>query len=529
MKLLSATLFLSSLCLALQAQAMPSTGFVLEEATIADIRDAFAAETLTSVQLIQAYIDRASQEPYASLHSIIEINPDAAALAQQADDERAACKQKCCTLPHLHGIPIILKDNIATNDKLNTTAGSFALLGSKTDDAFVVQQLRRAGAIIFGKANLSQWANFRSNLTNTSGWTSRGGQTMNPYVLNATPCGSSSGSAVAATANLVTVALGTETDGSIICPSSLNGIVGLKPTVGFTSRTGVIPISHHQDSVGPMGRTVADVAAVLDVIVGVDPKDSSSAPGKGKKPKSYLNYLKADGLKNANLGVVNAYFDPVGDAYEYATANQSLSALSDLGAQLQNVDPSAMDISFEFPVLLADFKQDIQAYLQTIGNSPMKSLADLIQYNINDPREENNIWGQELFLQAEATNGFSDPAYIQGNQNRTTAINVFTKIFKDGQLDAVVAPGFSNVVSLAAVCGFPVITVPVGRSDIYLDAYFNALQLPTKEFPVGLAFVGLPYTEDKLIQYAYALEQKLKARAPPKFIQDIGKPYPPTA
>ncbi|KAJ3322337.1 hypothetical protein HDU76_013898 [Blyttiomyces sp. JEL0837] len=510
--------------------AKTPSNFNVEEATVQDVRAALDSGILTSVELVQIYLDRieAVNKQGVELRAVIEINPDVLDLAAHADRERHHCLNRPrCSLPLLHGIPILLKDNIATKDKLQTTAGSWALYGSRVPrDAHVVMKLRKAGSIILGKSNLSEWANFRSTRNNTSGWSGRGGQTRNPYVLQATPCGSSSGSAVAAAANLVTITLGSETDGSIICPSSLNSLVGIKPTVGLTSRAGVIPISHTQDTIGPICRTVADAAAVLDVIASPDSRDPATEKSEGKRPKSYLDYLKVDGLKGARIGVGADFFDAVYDSYEYAANMAALETMKSLGAIIvPNVtfpDISKVYGSNETLVLEYDFKQDLAAYLSELKNTTIRSMADLIEYNKKDPREQNDYWGQGLLEASQATSDFNDPIYaeIVANDYRISATEGLDVLFKEYQLDALVGPPFNGLTSPAAQAGYPVITVPAGFSPIYYGLDFSVNQLDTPEFPVGVGFIGLAFSEAKLIQYAYAFEQATKFRRAPKFISD---------
>ncbi|KAJ7562653.1 hypothetical protein O6H91_03G078700 [Diphasiastrum complanatum] len=480
--------------------------FSVEEATIDEIQAAFKAGTLTSRQLVESYLHRiATFNPL--LHAIIEVNPDALTLADKADEERKIAKKP---LSPLHGIPILLKDNIATKDKLNTTAGSFALLGSVVPrDAGVVRRLRKAGAIIIGKANLSEWANFKS--TNSSnGYSSRGGQTLDPYVLGADPCGSSSGSAVSPAANLVAVSLGTETDASIICPASRNAVVGIKPTVGLTSRAGVVPISHTQDTVGPLCRTVSDAVEVLDVIVGFDKLDRATRLAARFIPKGgYKQFLKKDGLKGKRIGIIrDPFFTTAQNPLEETLAiDELLPIMRKVGAELidnatiKNVAEILVGNS-ETTVLLFDFKHDINKYLASLIKSPVRTLADIIAFDIKHANEELNKSGQELFLLAESTTGLQSMVYktaLETDHNLTS--HGIDKLIKSSKLDAILAPSFSGITSVAAIRGYPGISVPAGFD---------------KGVPFGITFVGKRGSEPTLIEIAYSFEQATKIRKPPK-------------
>ena len=390
-----------------------AASFEFEEATIAQLQAAMEAGKLTSRRLTESYIRRIERIDLAGiqLNSVIEVNPDALAIAQALDQER---RQHGARSP-LHGIPILVKDNYATRDRMESAAGSLALVGSKVPrDAFVVRQLRAAGAVILGKANLSEWANFRS-LQSSSGWSGRAGQCLNPYVLDHNPCGSSSGSGIAASANLATGTLGTETDGSIVCPSATCGIVGIKPTLGLTSRGGVVPLAHSQDVTGPMCRTVADAATVLGGMTGVDPRDPATAASRGHAFTDYRRFLDPNGLRGARIGVWREGVfgvTPEGDA----VAEAAISQLSKLGATV--VDPADIpnvaDIGNpEFTVLLFEFKADIAKYLSELSNTSMRTLADLIAFDDAHAAQEMQWFGQEIFDLAEATTNLSDPVYKQ--------------------------------------------------------------------------------------------------------------------
>lgn len=497
----------------------------LEEVTIAELQAAMAAGHLTARQLAEMYLDRieAIDRHGPKVNSVLEINPDALEIAEQLDKERKAHGPR----GPLHGIPILLKENIATADRMQTTAGSFALLGSRPPrDAFVANNLRKAGAVILGKANLSEWANFRST-SSSSGWSGRGGQTHNPNVLDRSPCGSSSGSAAAVSANLIAVALGTETDGSILCPSSINGVVGIKPTVGLTSRAGVVPISHNQDTIGPFGRTVADAATVLGALVGVDPNDPATAASAGNFHTDYTQFLDPNGLKGARIGIPRqVYFGY--SAKTDAIANAAIERLKELGAII--IDPAdiptAQQMSTsnaEITVLLFDFKADINKYLSELVSSPVRTLADLIAFNNAHANEELKFFGQELFLQAEATTNLNDPVYLNAlaeshSLSRQQGIDAVMNQFN---LDALVMPTTSPAWSIdlvdgdhflgassqpAAMAGYPAINVPAGFSF---------------DLPVGLTFMGRAFSEPTLIKLAFAYEQGTKARRAPQFLPTV--------
>ncbi len=504
------------------APRVPS--FKWEEATIAELQAAMGAGTLTSRQLVQAYIQRIRQIDLsgAQLNSVIEINPDARAIADRLDRERRGNGLR----GPLHGIPVLVKDNYATDDQMETTAGSLALLGSRVPrDAFVVKGLRDAGAVILGKANLSEWANFRS-VQSSSGWSGRAGQCLNPYVLDHNPCGSSSGSGTAVSANLAAATLGTETDGSIVCPSSTNGVVGIKPTLGLTSRSGVVPIAHSQDVTGPMCRTVADAATVLGAMTGVDPRDPATAESQGHSFKNYRQFLDPNGLRGARIGVYREGvfgITPEGDA----VAEAAISELSRLGATI--VDPADIPnvndvFDPEFTVLLFEFKADIAAYLSELSNTSMRTLADLIAFNDAHADQEMRWFGQELFLLAEQTDGLDDPAY-------KAALQTSKQLMQDGingvmsrfDLDAIVSltgsPSWTTDLvngdhfltassTPAAVAGFPNLTVPAG--------------FVFGELPVGINFIGRQWDEPTLIKLAFGFEQGTKARHAPRFLSSLG-------
>ncbi len=503
--------------------AMPSRldkKFELEEVTIKELQEAMTTGKLSARSITEKYLKRIEEVDRrgAQLNSVIETNPDALAIAEALDRER---KEKGARGP-LHGIPVLIKDNIDTADRMKTTAGSLALMDSKPlRDAFVAQQLREAGAVILGKTNLSEWANFRSTHA-TSGWSGRGGQTHNPYALDRNPCGSSSGSGASVAANLCAVAVGTETDGSIVCPSSANSLVGIKPTVGLVSRAGIIPISHTQDTAGPMARNVTDAAILLGALAGFDGRDAVTKESQGKAFKDYTQFLKMGGLKGARIGVMRKTFgfnDRVDKLMEDA-----IDAIKRQGAVI--VDPAEIATNgkfddSEFEVLLYEFKAGINKYLAGLGaNAPMKSLKDLIDFNEKNKEKEMPYFGQEIFTRAEKKGPLTDKAYLSAlrkDQRLSRKEGIDATMMKD-RLDAIIAPtggpawttdlingdhfgGGSS--TTAAVAGYPSITVPAG--------YIFGL-------PVGISFFGGAYSEPVLIRLAYAFEQATRHRRPPEFL-----------
>ncbi|KAF7848686.1 hypothetical protein BT93_L1745 [Corymbia citriodora subsp. variegata] len=477
----------------------------LEEASTRDLQLAFRQNNLTSRQLTNFYLNRIRMlNPL--LRGVIEVNPDALRQADRADRERKA--KPYGSLSAVHGIPILLKDNIATKDKMNTTAGSFALLGSVVPrDAGVVARLRRAGAVLLGKASLSEWAYYRSSGA-PSGWCARSGQGKNPYNLSADPCGSSSGSAISVAANMGAVSLGTETDGSILCPSSSNSLVGIKPTLGLTSRGGVVPITPRQDTVGPMCRTVADAVDVLDVIVGFDPYDAKATREASKYiPRGgYKQFLKADGLKGKRLGIVKPFFDfssgsPVAKAFE-----SHFNILRKQGAvlvmELANFSEVYSDSS-EGVAMSAEFKLALNAYLQDLAVSPVRSLADVIAFNNRHKHVEKiDEYGQDSFLASQATNGIDKTVKSAWLNMTRLSRDGFEKLMRQNKLDALVTP-YSMVTSVLAIGGFPGISVPAGYDE--------------DGVPFGICFGGLRGSEPTLIEIAYGFEQATKVRKPPSF------------
>ena len=485
------------------------------EATIPELQAFMNSGALTSVQLTTNYLNQiASLNPL--LHAVIETNPDALAIAKKLDTERHSGHLR----GPLHGIPVLMKDNLATADKMQTTAGSLALVGSTVPaDSVVVNRLRAAGAVILGKANLSEWANFRGNAP-FNGWSARGGFTRDPYLLSFDPCGSSSGSAVASAANLCATAVGTETDGSVVCPSGNNLNAGLKPTVGLVSQDGIIPIAHSQDTAGPMCRTVTDVAIMLGVM------QSPFGPVSGHPvPSDYTQFLKIGSLKGARVGIDSRYFSNAygGEQDLVAVAKKGLDAMQTLGATLVQTDtgnPFQQNFKFyndEFTVLLYEFKVQIAQYLAGLSNTSMDTLADLIAFDIAHCEEEMKYFGQEVFELSQQTSGnLNDPAYLSARSDnlafaRTNGIDA---ALQRDNLDAIVAPTYSFASSLPAVAGYPNLSIPVG--------------LTPEGKPAGLWMYGGFLKEPKLLALAYDLEQAIKPRTQPQFLGSV-PPEPPDA
>ncbi|HEY5616276.1 MAG TPA: amidase [Bacteroidota bacterium] len=494
--------------------------FELEEATILQLQDMMKSGTTTARALTEHYLARIADidKKGPAVNAVIETNPDALAIANALDQER---KAKGARGP-LHGIPVLIKDNIDTADKMKTTAGSLALVASKpAQDSFVAARLRAAGAIILGKTNLSEWANFRSSRS-SSGWSGRGGQTKNPYALDRNPCGSSSGSGAAASANLCAASIGTETDGSIVCPSSSNGIVGIKPTVGLVSRSGIIPIAHSQDTAGPMARTVTDAAILLGALTGVDKNDDATNTSTGKSFTDYTQFLDPNGLKGARIGVGRKFFgfNPGVDTI----MNDAIDVMKKLGATI--VDPADLPThgqfrSSEFEVLLYEFKADLNAYLAKLNPEvPYRTLKQLIEFNEQNRDKEMPYFGQETFIRAEEKGPLTEKAYFEAveKNHRLAGTEGIDAVMDEHKLDAIIGPtggpawltdhvcgdhfgGGSS--SAAAVAGYPNIPLPAGF-------IFG--------MPVGISFFGKAWTEPKLIRLAYAFEQATKHRRAPKFL-----------
>ena len=500
-----------------------SENFALAEATIEDLQAGMQSGKYTARAIAERYLERieAIDRSGPRLRSVLEVNPEALAIADQLDEER----QQGTLRGPLHGIPVMLKDNIDTADSMETTAGSLALVGVEVpQDAWVAQRLREAGAVILGKTNLSEWANFRSERS-SSGWSGRGGQTKNPYALDRNPCGSSAGSGVAVSANLCTVAIGTETNGSIVCPATTNGIVGIKPTVGLVGRSGIIPISHTQDTAGPMARTVADAAIVLGTLTGTDPRDAVTQESEGHAETDYTHFLQKNGLKGARIGLSRAHlgFHEEVDALMEA----AMHVMQQQGATVVDVDELIADGSVgaaEYQVLLYEFKDGLNKYLATRGSTaPAKTLSDLIAFNQEHADREMPYFQQEIMLQAEAKGGLESPEYQKAlaKTRRVSRHEGIDKALNEQQLEAIIAPtggpawpidlvtgdhfiGGSS--SPAAMAGYPSITVPMGF---------------VQGLPVGISFFASAYSEPTLIKLAYAYEQATHHRKAPEFLATL--------
>lgn len=501
------------------------TAFDFEEATIAGMQAAMSDGRITSRQLVEGYMARIESIDRSGpcLNSVIELNPDALAIANAMDAER---REKGPRGP-LHGIPILIKDNIDTADRMKTTAGSLALANARpARDAYIVSRLRQAGAVIIGKTNLSEWANFRSTKS-SSGWSGRGGQTRNPYALDRNPSGSSSGSAVAVAANLIAAAIGTETDGSIVSPASVCGIVGLKPTVGLVSRSGIIPIAHTQDTAGPMSRSVADAAAMLGAIAGVDPADAATVGSQGQP--GYTRYLVADGLRGARIGIVRSSAFNLSEKV-VPVLESAIAVMQRAGAVV--IDPTEVPNlgktdDAEYEVLLYEFKADLEAYLAARPGTHARTITDLIAFNREQSEREMPYFGQEIFEKADKKGPLTEQAYLDALQKSQSLMREGIESALRGQkLDALVAitNGPAHLTDLvngdaytggssspAAVAGYPGITVPAG--------FVHGL-------PVGISFVGAAWSEPVLIRLAYAFEQAAHARRPPQLGPTLDLPGP---
>ncbi|KAJ3688831.1 hypothetical protein LUZ61_017995 [Rhynchospora tenuis] len=503
------TLLSLSLPFPLYAQ---DSSFEFTEATVDSIQAAFKSGSLTSVQLVQHYLSMI-QNLNPLLRAVIEVNPDAMTQAAKADLER---RRYPYNRNRLHGIPILLKDNIGTADKLNTTAGSFALLGSVVSrDSGVVTRLRKIGAVILGKASMSEWAYFRSE-TAPSGWCARSGKGINPYVASASPCGSSSGSAIAAAANMVnmvTVTLGTETDGSIICPAVANSVVGIKPTVGLTSRSMVIPISPRQDTIGPICRTVRDAVYVLDAIVGYDVYDSPATKEAAKYiPKGgYRRFLNFDGLRGKKIGILReGFFNFSKNSVQAKVFEQHFSLMRKKGAvlidNLQIANTSVIldyNQSGEELALVSEFKVALNYYLSQLTSSPVRSLADVISFNENHKKEERiQEYGQLIFLESESTKGINSTVRNAISNMAQLSSKGIETLMKEKHLDTIVTEN-AALGPILAIGGYPGISVPAGYDE--------------KGVPFGISFGGLKGFEPRLIEIAYAFEQATKVRKPPSF------------
>jgi amidase len=495
--------------------------FELDEITIPELQDGMKSGKFTAQALVEKYTARIEDIDKRTVNAVIELNPDALTIADALDQERKAKGPR----GPLHGVPVLIKDNIDTADHMMTTAGSLALVGSKpAKDSFVAHRLRAAGAVILGKTNLSEWANIRSSHS-TSGWSGRGGLTKNPYALDRNPCGSSSGTGAGISANLAAIGIGTETDGSIVCPSSSNGLAGIKPTVGLVSRSGIVPISHSQDGAGPMCRTLRDAAILLGALTGVDGDDAATAASAGKAQTDYAQYCDPNGLKGARIGVARKYFgfsEPVD-----ALMEQSLAVMRQQGATL--IDPADIETLGKFDesellVFMYELKADLNAYLARLGpGAPVRTLQDIIDFNDRNRQKEMPFFGQDLFLKAQAKGPLTEKAYMDAlaKNHQLARTEGIDALMDKHQLDAIVAPtggpawltdlvngdhvagGSSNA---AAVAGYPNINVTAG--------FLSGL-------PVGISFFGRAWSEPTLIRIAYSFEQATKARRAPKFLPTI--------
>ncbi len=508
----SSSILLTFALLALAACSGTESDFT--EASIADLHDQLQRGEITSVELVDWYVDRiaAIDQGGPALNAIIEVNPDARNIALSLDREWRSAGPR----GPLHGIPVVLKANIDTADQMVTSAGSLALAEHvPSEDAFIVKRLRDAGAVILGKANLSEWANFRSTRS-SSGWSSVGGQTRNPYDLARTPCGSSSGSGVAVAANLTVVAIGTETDGSVVCPSGINGIVGIKPTLGLVSRSGIIPIAHSQDTAGPMARTVRDAALLLTVMTGVDADDAATSDAEIHH--DYSANLTADGLNGKRIGILRSFTGAGSNPNVEAIYDASIAVLKEQGANIVDdieIATNGMNDA-EYEVLLYEFKADLNKYLAASG-APVQSLAEIIEYNEANAERVMPVFGQEIFLAAEKKGPLSDAAYLDAlAESKRIARDGIDGAIEEHQLDAIIAitngPAWMidhangdsfhiGSSSLAAISGYPSITVPAGFAS---------------GLPIGVSFVGKPWNEKQLIEIAYAFEQATGVRRAPE-------------
>lgn len=500
--------------------------FDLDEVTVDQLQASMESGERTARSVTELYLQRIEEMDGQGpeLRSIIETNPDALDIADQLDAER---RDRGPRGP-LHGIPVAIKDNIDTADRMTTTAGSMALEGSiPPRDAFIAQRLREAGAIIIAKANMSEWAYFRGYRA-TSGWSARGGQCRNPYALDRNPCGSSSGSGVAVSASLVPLTIGTETGGSIMCPSSINGVVGIKPTVGLWSRSGIIPISHSQDTAGPMARTVRDAAILLGPLTGVDARDEATSGSDGNYHGDYSQFLDADGLRGARIGVARSLADTF-DPRVIELFDASIAAMADAGATIvdpANLNASAWNDPLSLVLLEYEFKHDLNQYLASLGpDAPVNTLADVIAFNERNADVEMPYFGQERLYDAQARGPLTDPEYLEAKRRiqRNTREDGIDRLVLEHQLDAIIAPtrdiawltdhiqgdrlqGGSSA-GPAAIAGYPDISVPMG--------FVGGL-------PVGISLFGRAWTEPTLLRVAYAYEQATNHRRAPTYAETLG-------
>ena len=498
----------------------PPAAFELDELTVGELQAGMASGKYTAHSLAETFLERIDEidKHGPGINSVIELNPEALSIASDLDKER---KAKGPRSP-LHGIPVLIKDNIDTHDRMTTTAGSLALGGSSPlQDSSVAKKLREAGAVILGKTNLSEWANLRSSHS-TSGWSGRGGQTKNPYVLDRNPCGSSSGTGASVAANLAAIGIGTETDGSVVCPSNANSLVGMKPTVGLISRAGIIPISHSQDTAGPMCRTVTDAAILLGALTGIDSRDDATKASAGKSFADYTKFLDANSLKGARIGIHRKAFG-FNDAVD-KLMNDCIDIIKKRGAVI--VDPADIPTAGKFDdseleVLLYEFKADLNSYLASLGpGAPVRSLKEVIGFNEQYRDREMPYFGQDLFIKAQAKGPLTDKAYRDAlaKNHRLSRKEGIDLVMDKNKLEALIAPtggpgwptdwingdhftgGYSTA---SAVAGYPHITVPAG--------YVFGM-------PVGISFFGRAWSEPTLIKFAYAFEQATKARRAPQFL-----------
>jgi amidase len=509
-----------------QSQTLPAkpdfTDFDLNEITIGELQKKMESGELNAVQICDKYLERIKLvDPI--LKSAIEINPDAIEIARSLDEERKAGNIR----GPLHGIPIMIKDNIDTFDKMQTTAGSLALAGNIANvDAFIVKKLRDAGAVLLGKTNLSEWANFRST-NSSSGWSGRGGQVRNPYCIDRSPCGSSSGTGTAVAANLCVIGIGTETNGSIVCPSGINGIVGIKPTLGMWSRRGIIPIAHSQDTAGPMARTVKDAAILLGALAAFDPTDAETHIERGEHFNDYTQFLDENGLKGMRIGIAS---EMIGfNAKVDELFKQAVEVLKANGAEIIE------DVKFEnrgkwgnpsYEVLLYEFKADLNKYLQEHAAAPVKSLEQIIEFNKLNADREMPWFAQEIFEHAQSKGDLSAPEYLKAlaESKRFAGKEGIDAVMEKHNLDAVIAqtngPAWTidwvngdhfsgGSSSPAAISGYPNITIPMGT---------------VHELPVGISFFGCAWSEPKLLKIAYAFEQATKHRKAPGFLESLAEP-----